>query len=104
MFYLVVEQTVLVYNIVRGVDNMILTRLRDLREDRNWPQRAIAYELHITQRAYAHYENGTRSVPIEILSALADIYHVSTDYLLDRTDITTPYPMSHKKEDAAKPR
>ena len=71
---------------------MTFTRLRDMREQHGWPQRAVASMLHISQRAYSYYESGNRAVPVEILSALADIYHVSTDYLLARTDNPTPYP------------
>ena len=71
---------------------MTLSRLRDLRDDRGWPQRAVASQLHISQRAYSYYESGNRAVPVDVLSALADIYEVSTDYLLERTDDPTPYP------------
>ena len=42
--------------------------------------------LNLSQRAYAYYESGERLIPPEILSALADLYDVSVDYLLGRTD------------------
>lgn len=66
---------------------MKFIRLEDLREERNWTQKAVASELHISQRAYSHYENGTRSIPIEILIRSADLYNVSIDYIVGRTDI-----------------
>lgn len=66
---------------------MKFTRLEDLREERNWTQKAVASELHISQRAYSHYENGTRSMPIDILIKIADLYNVSIDYIVGRTDI-----------------
>ena len=28
----------------------------------------------------------------EILSKIADIFHTSVDYLMERTDVKTPYP------------
>jgi len=65
---------------------MKLTRLEDLREERKWTQKAVASELHISQRAYSHYENGTRSMPIDILIKIADLYNVSIDYIVGRTD------------------
>ena len=43
--------------------------------------------LNISQRAYAHYEAGTREIPIEILKKIADIYNVNLDYLVNRTNI-----------------
>lgn len=60
-------------------------RIKDLREDRDITQAALSQHLHISQRAYSHYENGTRDIPTAILIAIADYYNVSTDYLLDRT-------------------
>ena len=61
-------------------------RIKDLREDRDITQAALSQHLHISQRAYSHYENGTRDIPTAILISIADYYNVSTDYLLDRTD------------------
>ena len=67
-------------------------RLKDLREDRNMTQQAIAERLHIRQNTYSQYENGVRQIPIELLCALADLYSTSVDYLLGRTDCSKPYP------------
>lgn len=40
--------------------------------------------VNITQRSYSHYENGERSIPLEVLGRLADLYNVSVDYIMDR--------------------
>lgn len=69
-------------------------RLRDLREDADVTQRDIAEYLHIKQNTYSQYENSMRQLPIEILIRLADFYGVSTDYILERTAVKTPYPKS----------
>ena len=42
--------------------------------------------LGLSQRTYAYYESGQRMVPPEVLCALGDLYGVSVDYLLGRTD------------------
>jgi transcriptional regulator with XRE-family HTH domain len=65
---------------------MIFHRIRDLREDADLTQTEISRQLNISQRAYSHYENGTRDIPTDILIAIADFYNVSIDYLLERTD------------------
>ena len=65
---------------------MIFHRIRDLREDADLTQTEISRQLNIPQRAYSHYENGTRDIPTDILIAIADFYNVSIDYLLERTD------------------
>ena len=66
-------------------------RIRDLREDRDWTQERVGRLLHISQRAYAYYESGERMIPPPVLCALADLYGVSVDYLLNRTDDPTFY-------------
>ena len=65
---------------------MIYRRIRDLREDSDTTQAELGKELNVSQRCYSHFENGTRSIPLDILIKLADHYNVSVDYLLERTD------------------
>lgn len=72
-------------------------RLEELRENEDWKQTYVAHCLNIGQRTYSHYENGTRSIPIEVLSALADLYETSVDYLMGRTDVKKPYPRNKYK-------
>ena len=67
-------------------------RIRDLREDRDLLQKDLAKILNCTQVCYSNYEMGKRDLPTEVLIQLARFYHTSTDYLLGRTDISTPYP------------
>ncbi len=66
-------------------------RIRDLREDRDMTQAQVGAAIHIPQRTYAYYESGQRMIPPSVLCALADLYHVSVDYLLGRTDRREPY-------------
>lgn len=70
---------------------MELERIKDLREENFWNQKYVASKLNISQRAYSYYENGQRTIPIDVLCAIATLYEVSTDYLLNRTDIRKPY-------------
>ena len=61
-------------------------RVRDLREDADLTQAQVGERLGLSQRTYAYYESGQRMVPLEVLCALGDLYGVSVDYLLGRTD------------------
>lgn len=61
-------------------------RLRNLREDLDMTQAEVGRYLHISQRSYAHYEAGTREIPIDILIELANLYQVNLDYLVGRTN------------------
>ena len=76
------------------------TRIKNLREDNDLTQTQISKILNISQVAYSYYELNKRSIPLELLSKLADYYNKSTDYLLYRTDEFAPYPKSlHPKTD-----
>ena len=61
-------------------------RLRDLREDLDKTQSEIAQVIGTSQTMYARYERGANELPIRHLIRLADYYHVSTDYILGRTN------------------
>ena len=67
-------------------------RIRNLREDNDLTQAYMGTILNVTQKTYSRYENGDRAIPIELLSKLADFHNTSVDYLINRTDIKTPYP------------
>lgn len=66
-------------------------RIRDLREDRDLTQTAIAKILGCTQQTYSRYESGEITIDIYNLIKLAKFYYTSCDYLLGLTDISTPY-------------
>lgn len=61
-------------------------RIRDMREDNDLTQRQIAALLGISQPQYNRYEQGYRDIPTDLLIKLADIFHTTTDYLLERTN------------------
>lgn len=71
-------------------------RLRDLREDRNMSQAAMAKLLKCSQQTYSRYESHTTEIPLESLIFLAEYYDTSTDYLLGITDQIKPYPRSNE--------
>lgn len=71
-------------------------RLRDLREDRDMSQAAMAKLLKCSQQTYSRYESHTTEIPLESLIFLAEYYDTSTDYLLGITDQIKPYPKSNE--------
>lgn len=58
------------------------TRIKILREDHDLTQKQLSRLLNISQVAYSYYELEKRSIPLELLSKLADFYETSVDYLL----------------------
>ena len=76
---------------------MYRNRLKDLREDRDLKQAALAEYLQIHQTTYSDYELGKLNIPINVLHKLADYYGTSIDYLNIRCRISCGSP--HKKND-----
>jgi len=62
------------------------TRLRALRMEKEWSQAEVAKMLNVSRATYVQYETGVNA-PTRKLSELAQLYNVTTDYLLGRTDI-----------------
>ena len=72
-------------------------RIEDLRVDHDKSQLAVAAYLNMGRNVYWRYEKGIREIPTWAVLKLADYYHVSTDYLLGRTNDPTPYPPAKTK-------
>ena len=62
-------------------------RIRDLREDSDYTQKYVAHYLGTSQTMYARYERGANELPIRHLLKLCELYNVSDDYLLGRTQV-----------------
>ena len=63
-------------------------RIRDLREDADLTQKEVARQLLCDQSLYSKYERGERPLPLELAVRLADLYGVTLDYLVGRSDDT----------------
>ena len=61
-------------------------RIRDLREDKDLSQLAMAKILNISQSTYSRYESGFLDVPSEVLISLSKFHGVSVDYILGLSD------------------
>lgn len=65
---------------------MLGDRIRSLREKHNLTQEQIAKKIGISRGTYAHYEINKRRPDYETLIKIAEIFDVSTDYLVGRSD------------------
>lgn len=61
-------------------------RIKNTREDLDIKQYKFAQILNLYPTTYTLYENGFRSIPIEILDKIAINLNVSIDYLLEKTN------------------
>ena len=63
-------------------------RIRELREECGMTQRALAQELHVSQRTLSRFELEQHDLSTATLIALTRIFHVSADYILGIEDET----------------
>lgn len=61
--------------------------IKELRVKRGWSQDDLAERMGMNRVNISNYENGKiKSVPSETLKKFADVFGVSTDYLLGKTE------------------
>ncbi len=61
-------------------------RLKDLREDKDLNQEAIAQLLNTSQKQYSRWERGEREMPFHNIIKLAKFYNISLDYIAGITN------------------
>lgn len=80
-------------------------QLKLVRTERKMLQKELAVMLKVSCGTVSNYENGIHFPDEEILGQISDIFHVSVDFLLERTtlrypleelnrEIDTDYPLS----------
>jgi transcriptional regulator with XRE-family HTH domain len=65
-------------------------RLRQLRKEKGLTQAELAKLLSIGESTVSFYESGKRQPDYETLIRLAEVFNVSVDYLLGRTEHKAP--------------
>ena len=60
--------------------------LKMLREKRGYSQKQLADVLHVSKNSVSHYELGSCMPSIDVIINIADIFDVSLDYLLGRSN------------------
>lgn len=67
--------------------DVLSERLKECRKAKGYTQIEVATLCDITEKTYQNYELMTREPKLEILIRIADLYNVSLDYLVGRTDV-----------------
>ena len=69
-----------------GIKDIFAERLKSLRKEKRFTSKEVAEYLGIGQRAYLYYESAVHYPDVPGLMKLADLFEVSTDYLLGRSE------------------
>lgn len=76
-------------------DKNLASRIINLRESKNMKQSDLAQRLSLDKSSMSKIENGTRKVSSDEILKIANIFEVSTDYLLGNNE------KNHKSPDWA---
>ena len=69
-----------------------MKNIKLIRVTKDYTQLKVQMETGISQSVISKYENGDLIPTGENLVILSKFYNTSTDFLLDLTDESTPYP------------
>lgn len=67
-----------------------MNRIKELRQKNGLKQSDLAKAINITRAAVGHYETGYRSLDVETIHKLCDIFGCTADYLLGRSEQPAP--------------
>ena len=65
---------------------ILAERLKNCRKEKGLTQNQVAIYCDITEKAYQNYELMRREPKLEIIVRLAEVFDVSVDYLVGKTD------------------
>lgn len=74
---------------------MMNKRLVSLRKEKGLSREELSIKLGVSYSTIAKYESGSREPDIEMIDKIANLFEVTTDYLLGRSD------QPHLNEDEA---
>lgn len=78
-------------------------KLQMLRKEKGWSQEELAARVPISRQAVSKWEKGTAMPDTENVLALADLFGVTTDYLLREDCVSGDgIPEPHHREDTAR--
>ena len=78
-----------------------IERLIECREKKGITKMEAAKRMNLSQPAYVRYENGDRTPSIQTLKVIANTLDTSVEYLINKTDDSSPNFYVISKEDNA---
>ena len=75
-----------------------MTRLKELRAERNMKQSDLAKLLNLSPSAISNYEQGIREMDAEAICKLCSIFNCTADYVLGISDLRTTELTAEEQE------
>ena len=67
-----------------------MNRIKELRQQKGWSQVDLADRLKVGKNTISRYESEKRQLDPDTILRLCDLFGVTADYLLGRSEIPTP--------------
>ena len=87
---------------VNRVDRNLARRLREARREVGLSTRAVCIKLPrrftVSHATISSYENGTTTPPVDVLAALADVYHRPLNWFLDSRETLSGFRYRNLKQ------
>ena len=64
-----------------------MKRIKGERATLSLTQENLANMFNVDVRTIRRWEKGENDIPVSVICKMADLFNVSTDYLLERTDV-----------------
>lgn len=64
------------------IDEFLLDKLKDIREENDIKQKDIAKKLNVSQPNYARWETKAKIIPLEKLNELCNYFAINMDYVV----------------------
>ena len=71
------------------IDEFLLDKLKDIREENDIKQKDIAKKLNVSQPNYARWESKVKIIPLEKLNELCNYFGINMDYVIGISKIKT---------------
>ncbi len=68
------------------MDNKFAERLNELRVEKSYTRSQLAEKLNVSVRLISYWENGKRECDFDMLIKIAELFSISIDYLLGRSE------------------
>ena len=64
------------------IDEFLLDKMKDIREENDIRQKDIAQKLNVSQPNYARWETKPKIIPLEKLNELCNYFEINMDYIV----------------------
>lgn len=82
---------------IKQITNRLNSQIKESLEDQDLLQKEYAKRIQLTQSTFSNYVTGTREMPYEVLSQIADDFDIDLNYIF-KTNAKKMVTLSHEEQ------